>query len=211
MRSGGRNKLLLAVVAALSLGVGVTGTMLWMENRAPVAPSGAGAAASQNLELTPVIPGEASDGQAPSDESASGPAVPPSNAPLEPPSTVGLTPAQAALTLGNWHYDSAQWPQAAAQYRVAIAKGIDNANVRTDLGNALRFDNQPEKALEQYLVAQKQDPRHEQSLFNQGGLWAITLNNPQKGVAAWRAYLKRFPTGVTADQARKFIAQYEKK
>ncbi|PQV64761.1 hypothetical protein B1R32_10328 [Abditibacterium utsteinense] len=183
----------MAIVAALALGAGVTGTMLWMENRAPVPVASApvaAPAASENLGAAPVA------GNAPS------------NVPAMPPSVAGMTPGEAALTLGNWHYDSAQWPQAVAQYRVAITKGLDNPNVRTDLGNALRFDNQPEKALEQYKIAQKQDPQHEQSLFNQGGLWAITLKNPKNGIEAWNAYLKRFPKGATADQARKFIAQF---
>lgn len=180
------NGVLLALVAALALGLGVTGTLLWLEKRAPQPVS---AARSPFGSTAPA----ASD-------------APPSM----PPSTVGMSPAQAALTLGNYHYDLAQWPQATAQYRVALAKGLDNPDVRTDLGNALRFSNEPQKALEQYLIAQKQDSQHEQSLFNQGGLWAQSLNNPAKAVIAWRAYLKRFPDGQSADQARQFIAQFGK-
>ncbi len=190
----------MAIVAFLALGVGVTGTMLWMENRAPkaapIAAAVAAPVAAPNFAPNPVVP--------------AGAAVPAgtSGVPTTPPSVVGMTPAEAALTLGNWNYDSLRWPQAVAQYRVAISRGLDNPNVRTDLGNALRFDNQPEKALEQYLIAQKQDPQHEQSLFNQGGLWAITLKNPKKGVAAWKAYLKRFPNGASAAQARGFVTQF---
>ncbi len=171
----------MAIVASLALGLGVTGTLLWMEKRAP-----------QTVA-------------APATQTA--PSVPP------PPSTAGLSPAEAALTLGNYHYDLAQsdqsqWPIAIAQYRVALAKGLDNPNVRTDLGNALRFSGEPQKALEQYQIAQKQDPRHEQSLFNQGGLWAQSLGSPGKGVAAWRLYLKRFPQGQSAAQAKQFIDQF---
>lgn len=168
---------LIAIIAALSLGLGVTGTLLWLENRA-----------RQPVAVAP-----------PSQTSA----------PVAPlPSVAGLSPAQAALTLGNYYYDVAQWPQAMAQYRVAIEKGLDNPNVRTDLGNALRFSDQPQKALEQYQIAQKQDPRHEQSLFNQGGLWAQSLGDRAKAVAAWKAYLKRFPNGQSAAQAKQFIVQF---
>lgn len=169
------NGVLVAIIAALALGIGVTGTLLWVEKRAPQ-PVAAPVASAPNQ--------------------------------IAPPSTVGMSAGDAALTLGNYHYDMARWPQAMAQYRVAISKGLDNANVRTDLGNALRFAGEPQKALEQYQIAQKQDPRHEQSLFNQGGLWAQSLGNRQKGVAAWRAYLKRFPQGESAAQARQFIAQF---
>ncbi len=188
----------MAIVAALALGAGVMGTLAWMENRAPakvasapIAPAGAPSVPSGAVPVAGM------------DVPVGTPSVP-----TTPPSTVGMTPAEAALTLGNWNYDSHQWPQAIAQYRVAITQGLDNPNVRTDLGNALRFNNQPEKALEQYKIAQKQDPQHEQSLFNQGGLWAITLKNPKKGVAAWNAYLKRFPKGHSANEARQFIAQF---
>ena len=172
--------ILIAIIAALALGIGVTGTLLWVEKQAP-----------KPVPATAFNP------------------VPAPAAPPAPPPVAGLSPGEAALTLGNYHYDIAQWPQAMAQYRVAIHNGLDNPNVRTDLGNALRFADQPEKALEQYQIAQKQDPKHEQSLFNQGGLWAQSLKNPQKGVAAWRQYVKRFPNGQSAAQARQFIAQFE--
>jgi len=169
------NGILVAMVAALALGIGVTGTLLWVEKRAPQPVAAATAAPSQSAPA--------------------------------PPTTAGMSPAQAALTLGNYHYDVGQWPQAVAQYRVALANGLDNPNVRTDLGNALRFAGEPQKALEQYLIAQKQDPRHEQSLFNQGGLWAQSLDNRVEAVKAWRTYLKRFPKGQSADAARRFIQE----
>ncbi len=173
------NGILVAIIAALALGIGVTGTLLWVEKRAP-----------QPVAATASAPEQ------------SAPA---------PPSTAGMSPAQAALALGNYHYDLGQWPQAMAQYRVALANGLDNPDVRTDLGNALRFAGEPEKALEQYRIAQKQDPRHEQSLFNQGGLWAQSLDNPAEAVKAWRSYLKRFPNGQSADKARQFIRDFSAK
>jgi tetratricopeptide (TPR) repeat protein len=114
---------------------------------------------------------------------------------------------QAALTLGNWYYDHEQWGRAVQEYRRAIAGGINNPNIRTDLGNSLRFSNQPKKALEQYQLAQKMDPTHEQSLFNQGALYASSLGDRQKGIQMWQTYLQRFPNGATADAARSFIAQ----
>ena len=109
---------------------------------------------------------------------------------------------------GNFFYDKSQWPQAIEAYRKAIAAGIDNPDVRTDLGNAFRFAEQPQKALEQYQIAQKQNPNHENSLFNQGGLYAFSMKNSKKAVTAWKAYLKRFPNGRNAAAARNFITQH---
>lgn len=191
-----------AIAAAFAVGAGVMGTAAWLENRPAQKaktqigmPPGAAEGASPALQNVP--PG-ASTSEAPQAPSA----------PPPPPSTVGLSPAASALTLGNYHYDLAQWPQAIAQYRVAITQGVDNPNVRTDLGNALRFDKQPQKALEQYAIAQKQDPRHEQSLFNQGGLYAQSLGDKSKALAAWKTYLKRFPNGQSVPQAQHFIEQF---
>ena len=193
----------MAIVAALALGVGVTGTMLWVQSRpaSPVAASSAapGVARIPGIANIPgAIPGV---GDAPAA----------SNSHEHPPPaelTAGMTKPQAALTLGNWHYDHEKWDLALENYRRAIAGGLDNPDVRTDMGNALRFAGQPQKALEQYQIAQKQNPAHEQSLFNQGALYAVSLSNPKKGIAAWRAYLKRFPGGQSASQARQLIAQF---
>lgn len=183
-----RSPVLLALVAACALGVGVTGTMLWTQSQTPAAvPTPAPAPAMVAPAVPPTMATEASTR----------------------PSTVGMTKAQAAVTLGNWYYDAQEWPQAMAQYRVALANGFDNPDVRTDYGNSLRFAGQPQKALEQYKIAQKQDPRHEQSLFNQGGLWAFSLHDNAKALAAWRAYLKHFPNGQSAEAAKQFIVQHE--
>ncbi len=115
--------------------------------------------------------------------------------------------AQRALSQGNAFYDGRNWNQAALQYEQAVAGGLDNADVRTDLGNAYRFLGQPQKALEQYRRAQKQNPQHEQSLFNQGGLYAFSLHDNAKAIAKWREYIQRFPQGATVAEARQLIVQ----
>ena len=199
------NPILLAITAACALGAGITGTLLWMENR-PSPPVKMSVASSPAPAPLPNVPfPNASQPVASGGEEAQGGSH-------EPPAglTSGMTPPEAALTLGNWNYDHQKWNNAVTNYRSAIQGGVDNANVRTDLGNALRFIDRPQDALKQYQLAQKQDPMHEQSLFNQGALYAVSLKNPGKGVEAWRAYLKRFPNGETAAKAREFIAQYER-
>ncbi|MEO5717808.1 MAG: tetratricopeptide repeat protein, partial [Chthoniobacterales bacterium] len=90
----------------------------------------------------------------------------PSPATAAPPDVSRLAPADASRALANWNYDRQDWAHAIEHYQEAIARGADNPDVRTDLGNCFRFLGQPEKALEQYQIAQKQDPQHENSLFN---------------------------------------------
>jgi len=110
------------------------------------------------------------------------------------PDLSGLPGADAAVIKGNLAYDHQQWAEAIRQYQEAIAQGRDNADVRTDLGNAFRFSGQPEKALEQYKVAQQQNPQHENSLFNQIGLFIEVMHDPVRAIPVCEEFIRRFPS-----------------
>lgn len=194
---------LLPVIIAIGAGgMGITGTLLWVDSR----PSTPSAASSQPMTSPANIP-QSNASDATTNASATSPSTP-----HEPPATLtaGMTPVQASLTLGNWYYDHEAWPQAVEHYKKTIAQGLDNPDIRTDLGSALRFGGEPLKALEQYRLAQKQNPRHENSLFNQGGLYS-DLKQPAKAIALWRDYIKRFPAGQSVAQARQLIAREQSK
>lgn len=124
-----------------------------------------------------------------------------------PELTAGQPPAQADRTLGNFYYDHQNWPQAINHYESAIRQGIDDADIRTDLGNAYRFIGRFDEALAQYTRAHQLNPLHEFSLFNQGGLYREDLKQPAKAIAVWQEYLVRFPTGQNVLAARQLIAQ----
>ena len=127
----------------------------------------------------------------------------------EPPDVSHLVPADAATTLANWNYDRQNWSHAIDHYQKAIALGRDNPDVRTDLGNCFRFLGQPQKALEQYETAQRQNPQHENSLFNQAGLFAEVLHDNERAKAAARAFITRFPQSPREESARKLISELE--
>jgi tetratricopeptide (TPR) repeat protein len=110
------------------------------------------------------------------------------------PDLSGLSAADAAVVRGNLAYDHQQWAEAVRQYQEAIAQGRDNADVRTDLGNAFRFSGQPEKALEQYKIAQQQNPQHENSLFNQIGLFIEVMHDPIRAIPVCEEFIRRFPS-----------------
>lgn len=116
---------------------------------------------------------------------------------------------QAALALANRAFDRQDWPQAVRFYSEAIASGVDDPDIRTDLGTSFRSLHQPQQALEQYAAAQKQNPQHENSLLNQGIVYASDLGEGPKAVAVWRQYLQRFPQGQHTEEVRKFIAQVQ--
>lgn len=116
--------------------------------------------------------------------------------------------AQADRELGNQQEDQGQWTQATASYQKAIAGGIDNPDIRTDLGVAYFKLSQPQKALEQYVLAQKQDPNHENSLFNEASAYAV-LGDTKRAISIWQTYLQKFPQGQHAADAKNFIAQVQ--
>jgi tetratricopeptide (TPR) repeat protein len=126
-----------------------------------------------------------------------------------PELTAGQTPVQADRTLGNFYYDHGNWPLAMRHYESAIRQGSDDADIRTDLGNVYRFAGRPEDALLQYTLAQRMNPNHEFSLFNQGGLYLEDLKQPTKAVEVWQEYLVRFPNGRSVAAARQLLAQVQ--
>ena len=124
-----------------------------------------------------------------------------------PPSVANLSPSQAALLLGHWHYDRQRWAAAVEQYEAALRLGIDNPDVRTDLGNCFRFLGQPEKARAQYEQSQRQNPQHENSLFNLAALYAQVLHDNPKARELLNEYLRRFPNSDGAARARQLLAE----
>ena len=140
-------------------------------------------------------------------------ATPPRLAPSTPespaaPDVSNLPPAAAARTLADWNYDHQNWTHAIEHYQEAIARGADNADVRTDLGNCFRFLGQAQQALEQYEIAQKQNPLHENSLFNQAGLYAEVLHDDDRAVAIAREFVTRFPQSARAPAAKELIGRF---
>ncbi len=126
-----------------------------------------------------------------------------------PPDVSKLSPTDAERTLADWNYDRQNWPHAIQHYQQAIARGADNPDVRTDLGNCFRFIGDPQKALEQYKIAQTQNPKHENSLYNQAGLFAEVLHDNEQALAIANEFLTRFPQSPRADSARQLIAQIQ--
>lgn len=133
----------------------------------------------------------------------------PATAAATAPDVSQLGAADAALTLANWNYDRQNWEHAIEHYQQAIAAGRDTPDVRTDLGNCFRFLGQPQKALEQYENAQRQNPQHENSLYNQAGLFAEVLHDPERAKASAREFIARFPQSPRVESARRFIDQVD--
>ena len=121
------------------------------------------------------------------------------------PDVSQMPSAQAAAAMGNWEYDHANWPAAVQHYEKAIAAGNDTADLRTDLGTAHRYLGHGDKALAEYGIAQRRDPFHQNSLFNQAVVYAEIFHDRPRAIATAREYLRRFPQGRGAEGAQKII------
>ena len=128
--------------------------------------------------------------------------------PQEPPARLGEDPPppETARLRGDFYYDRQNWPQAISAYQAALQQGQDDADLRTDLANALQFSGHGQEAVIQYQAAQRLDPQHEPSAFNLGVCYADTLNDPTRAIEAFRLFLQRFPNSAKAAQARQFLA-----
>ena len=118
-----------------------------------------------------------------------------------------MSPGESAVVLGDFAYDHQRWPEAIRHYQEAIASGIDDADVHTDLGNAFRFSGQPEQALNQYTIAQRLNPQHENSLFNQISLFTEVLNEPQRAIPICEEFIRRFPASERMPAVREQLAR----
>ena len=140
---------------------------------------------------------------------APSPVVKPPAATAGAPDVSRMTDAQAAVALANWEYDHANWPGAIHHYERAIAAGLDTPDVHTDLGTSYKNIGDFDRALADFGIAQRKDPFHQNSLFNQAIVYADVPRNHPKAIATAREYIRRFPQGRGVDSARTLISQLE--
>lgn len=127
------------------------------------------------------------------------------------PNVSTLTASEGAATLGNWYFDHHDWAKATEQYRKAISLGLDNADVRSDLGSALRFNNQPEAAAAEYETAQRENPDHENSLFNLATLYLQSLNQPDRAVILLERFKAKFPRSGAIPRVDELLQEARKR
>jgi predicted Zn-dependent protease len=123
------------------------------------------------------------------------------------PDVSQLSPQIAAVTLGNWSFDHKVWSKAIEQYEKAIALGLDNPDIRTDLGSAFRFSGKIDEALKEYTKAREQNPQHENSLFNLASLYLQNLNQPAKATELLEDFKNHFPQSGALPRVNELLEQ----
>ena len=94
--------------------------------------------------------------------------------------------AAAWTRIANLYHDAEMFPQAVEFYEKAAELVPQDANVLTDLGVCYRATGQPQKALDAFTRAEKADPKHWQSLYNQVVVYGLDLRQHDQADAALR-------------------------
>lgn len=113
----------------------------------------------------------------------------------------------AWVSLGNAYFDSHQAARAVEAYGKALVLKPEDPNVLTDQGVMYRELQQYDKALANFQKASKLDPKHTQSLFNQGVVLAFDLKKPEEAAKAWNRVIAVAPESQQAAQARQQLSQ----
>ncbi|HZZ85115.1 MAG TPA: tetratricopeptide repeat protein [Anaeromyxobacteraceae bacterium] len=116
---------------------------------------------------------------------------------------------QGWVELGNAYFDTHQRQKSIDAYAKALALQGDDPNVLTDQGVMYRELGAFDKAAANFEKANKIDPRHMQSLFNLGIVYADDLKQPEKAKKAWNKILETEPASPIALQARQALQRLD--
>lgn len=114
---------------------------------------------------------------------------------------------QAWIQLGNDYFDTHQAQKSIDAYQRALDIRPDDPNVLTDQGVMYRAIGQFEKAISNFEKANRVDPKHVQSLYNMGVVYAHDLKQPKKATDAWNRVIQTAPQSEQAAQARAGIEE----
>jgi cytochrome c-type biogenesis protein CcmH/NrfG len=117
---------------------------------------------------------------------------------------------QVWVQLGNDYFDTEQPQKSVNAYAKALeidSTSPNTANVLTDQGVMYRKMGLFDKAVENFDRASKLDPKHTQSLFNLGVVYANDLKQSDKAIAAWQRYLALDPMSPQGQQVKAMVEE----
>jgi len=117
---------------------------------------------------------------------------------------------QVWVQLGNDYFDTEQPQKSVNAYAKALeidANRQDTPNVLTDQGVMYRKMGLFDKAVANFEKANKLDPRHLQSLYNLGVVYANDLKQNDKAIDAWQRYIALDPMSPQGQQIKAMIEE----
>lgn len=95
--------------------------------------------------------------------------------------------------VGNLYYDAQLYQQAIEYYQKALKITPANADVRVDMGTAMFYLGDAEKALAEFDKALSYKPNHPNALFNTGIVRWQGKKDTRGAITAWEKLLKTNP------------------
>jgi tetratricopeptide (TPR) repeat protein len=117
---------------------------------------------------------------------------------------------QVWLQLGNDYFDTDQPQKAINAYTRALElepNNPNNPNILTDQGVMYRKMGWFDKAVANFEKASQLDPKHQQSVYNLGVVYANDLQKPDKAIAAWTRYLQLDALSPQAQQVKGMLEE----
>lgn len=115
---------------------------------------------------------------------------------------------QVWVQLGNDYFDTEQPQKSVNAYAKALeidSNRPDTPNVLTDQGVMYRKMGLFDKAVANFQKANQLDPKHLQSLYNMGVVYANDLKQTDKAIAAWERYVALDPMSPQGQQVKAMV------
>lgn len=112
------------------------------------------------------------------------------------------TSAVPRVQLGNLYFDAEQYVESARWYEEALKLDPNDPNVSTDLGIAYYYQNQPDRALQQFDRSLAIDPKHSKTLLNIGVVRAWGKQDLDGAAKAWEKVIEVAPDSEEAKRAK---------
>jgi tetratricopeptide (TPR) repeat protein len=113
--------------------------------------------------------------------------------------------ATPRVQLGNLYFDAERYDEAIKWYGDALKLAPADVNVSTDLGVSYYYSNQPDKALAQFDVSLKIDPKHAKTLLNVGIVKAFGKQDLDGAGDAWKQVIALAPDSPEGQAAKRAL------
>lgn len=95
--------------------------------------------------------------------------------------------------IGDLYYDAQLYPKAIEYYQQALKIAPSNVDVRTDMGTAMFYLGDADKALAEFQKSLSYKPNHANTLFNSGIVKWQGKKDAKGAIANWEQLLKTNP------------------